>query len=85
MTDQLHKIFSKSRRNDDINVVYSIFFKNAYYNLEAYKEGYTESNDYCYIENLTDDEGDAETFLKYILNGKAYPVHIKDLADDFFR
>lgn len=84
MTDQSHKIFFKTKKNDDIQVVYSVFFKNAYYSMECYREGIDDNKNYCYIENLTDDEGEAETFLQLMTNGKVYPVHIKEIAEDYF-
>lgn len=84
MTEQSHKMFTRIKRNDDINVVYKVFFKNAFYSLECYREGWTNKKDYCYIENLTDDEGKAETFLQLILNGRVYPVHINELVEDLF-
>jgi hypothetical protein len=84
MTEQLHKSYSKVIRDEDIRVVYKLIFKNAYYGLECYKEGIRGENNYCYIENLTDDEGEAEAFLKLMAKGKVFPVHIKDMAEDYF-
>jgi hypothetical protein len=43
-----------------------------------------EQNDYCLAENITDDETEAEVFLKHLSKGIAFPVHIKDLVDDYF-
>jgi len=74
-----------TKTNEDTCIVYSVFFKNAYYDIECYKENWTNKKDYCYVENLTDDEGEAETFLQLVSKGKAYPVHIKDLAEDYFK
>lgn len=85
MTELSQKILVKAKGNDCLNIVYRIYFKNAYYSLESYREGWTDNKDYCYIENLTDDEGEAETFLKLLLKGGVYPVHINELAQDYFR
>lgn len=85
MTELSQKILLNAKGHDDINIIYRIFFKNAFYSLESYKEGWTDSKDYCYIENLTDDEGEAESFLKLMVIGRVYPVHIKELAQDYFR
>lgn len=84
MIQQLQKSF-KEIRDEDIQVVYKLFFKNAYYSLECYREGMESGRNYCYIENLTDDEGEAEAFLKLMAKGKVFPVHIKDMAEDYFR
>ena len=83
MTDQIHKSF-KEMKDEDIKVIYKLYFKNAYYSLECYSEGMEGERNYCYIENLTDDEGEAEAFLKLMAKGKVFPVHIKDMADDYF-
>lgn len=70
---------------DDIIIKYNIIFKNALYSLECYKEGSDMDSimDYCFIEDFTDDEGEAESFLHRIARGTALPVHIKDLVEDF--
>lgn len=71
---------------DNCKVVYNLIFKNALYSFECYKEG-TNKNDltnYCYIENFTEDEGEAETFLISMVKGKVFPVHIKDMIEDYF-
>lgn len=85
MTQQPHMMPYKTKVNEDDHIIYNIFFKNAYYDLESYKEDWTDNKDYCYIEKLTDDEGEAETFLQLLLKGKVYPVHISELAQDYFR
>jgi len=85
MTQESHKILIKTKTNEDPRIVYSVIFRNAYYDLECYKVDWKEKKDYCYIESLTDDEGEAETFLQMISRGKAYPVHIHDLAEDYFQ
>jgi len=70
---------------EDVKIVYNLFFRNALYSLECYKEDrdFDNCNNYSFVENITDDEGEAETFLKRISKGKALPVHIKDLAEDY--
>jgi len=85
MTEQSHKILVTTNTNENTHIVYRVFFRNAYYDLECYKENWTDNKDYCYIENLTDDEGEAEAFLQLISKGKVYPVHINDLAEDYFK
>ncbi len=72
--------------NDELQVVYNLIFQNAYYSLECYIKGSNpkEIKRYCLVENFTDDEGEAEVFLHRLAKGKAYPIHIKDLAEDFF-
>lgn len=84
MTEQSLKTYSKTIKDENIQIVYKLIFKNALYSLECYREGMDGQKNYCYIENLTDDEGDAETFLQLIAKGKVFPVHIKDLAEDYF-
>lgn len=85
MTELSHKILVTTNTNEAAHIVYRIIFKNAYYDMECYKENWTEKKDYCYIEALTDDEGEAETFMRLMIRGKAYPVHIMDLSEDYFR
>lgn len=72
---------------EEFQIVYNLIFKNALYSLECYKEGGNVGlvNDYSFVENITDDEGEAEIFLKQLEKGKAFPVHIKDLVEDYFR
>lgn len=72
--------------NEDVVVIYNLIFQNAYYSLECYKEGNRKQSlsDYCFVEDFTDDEGEAEGFLQRIVKGKVFPVHIKDLVEDFF-
>jgi hypothetical protein len=69
---------------EDITVVYNLIFKNALYSVESYVEAGERKKNYCYIENITDDEGEAEAFLKQMIKGKVFPVHIKDMAEDYF-
>ncbi len=70
---------------DNNQIVYHLIFKNAFYSIECYIEG-SERNkrSYCYIEDITDDEGEAEIFLKLMIKGKVLPLHIKDMAEDYF-
>lgn len=83
MIEQVLKSNTKRTNMEDIQVVYRVLFKNALYSMECYVEGNTDKNNYCYIENITEDEGEAETFLKLISNEKVLPVHVKDIAEDF--
>lgn len=73
--------------SEKIQVVYNLIFKNALYSLECYKEGNnkTDLNNYCLIEDITDDEGEAEAFLYTMVKGKVFPIHIKDMVEDYFR
>ena len=71
---------------DNLQVVYNLIFKNTLYSIECYKEDYDMDNNvnYCLIEDITDDEGEAETFLRMMAKGKVYPVHISAMAEDYF-
>ena len=71
--------------NDDLQVVYNLIFQNCYYSLESYRKSNIskDEGDYCLLENFTDDEGEAEMFLHRMVKGKVYPVHMKDMAEDF--
>jgi hypothetical protein len=84
MTNQMLKTFCKTVKDEKIGIVYHLSFRNALYSLECYREGLEGQKNYCYIENLTDDEGEAEAFLQLIAKGKVFPVHIRDLAEDYF-
>ena len=68
-------------------VVYNLIFKDAFYSLGCYIEGKDKEEllNYSIAENITDDEGEAEFFLKSIIKGKVLPIHIKDVAQDYFR
>ena len=72
--------------NKNITVVYNLKFNNAFYDIECYREGYNSEtiNEYSYINELTDDEGEAEVYLRILEKGKVFPVHIKDIAEDYF-
>lgn len=75
----------KRTKAEDIQVVYHLIFKNALYSLECFVDSSENDKDYCYIEDMTDDEGEAEAFLKLIAKGKVLPIHIKDMVGDYFR
>lgn len=80
------RIKTTSARERDIEIIYNLIFKNALYSLECIRVGCCddESNSYCFAENITEDEGEAEVFLQKLVMGKVFPVHIKDLAKDYF-
>lgn len=80
----MRKTIRKTVKDEDISIVYQIYFNNALYSLECYREGKDGQQNYCCIEKLTEDEGEAETFLQLISKGKVHPVHIRDLAEDYF-
>lgn len=84
MTDKSLNTYAKNFIDEETKIVYNLIFKNALYSLMCYKEASNKSYDYCYIEDFTDDEGEAEVFMKRLIEGKVKPVHIKDLAEDFF-
>ena len=74
-----------SVRENEIEIMYKLVFKNALYSLECIRVGGNdEPNNYCFAENITEDEGEAEVFLLKLIKGKAFPVHIKDLVEDYF-
>ena len=86
MIEHLLKSNTKTIRTDNIEVVYNLIFRNALYSIECYKEGkeLSNQNNYCYVEDVTDDEGEAESFLHLMARGKVFPVHINDMAVDYF-
>ncbi|NLP16606.1 MAG: hypothetical protein GX379_06190 [Clostridiales bacterium] len=85
MSQSLRTI-TTSAKDENIEIVYNLIFKNALYSLECIRVGSNdnETNNYCYVENITDDEGEAELFLKILAKGMVFPVHIKDMIDDYF-
>jgi hypothetical protein len=87
MIEQSLKSNTKTIQTENIKVVYNLIFRNALYSLECYKEGCNKenTNNYCVLEDLTDDEGEAEAFLHLMAKGKVFPVHINDMAEDYFR
>lgn len=74
---------NRDRYTDQI--VYHLIFKNAFYSMECFVDGCTDNNKYSYIEDITDDEGEAETFMKLMAHGRVHPLHIRDMAEDYFR
>lgn len=84
MIEHSLKTNTKKIKIENIKVVYNLIFKNALYSLECIADGSELENNYCYIENFTDDEGEAETFLRQIAKGKVHPIHLKEIAEDFF-
>lgn len=71
---------------EHVEVYYNLIFKNALYSLECYKGRMVNRcpNNYCIVENITDDEEQAEEFLSLMADDKVMPVHINDIAEDFF-
>lgn len=86
MVEQMLKSNTRTIHTEDIQVVYNLIFKNALYSLECYKAGTdgSEPKDYSLVEDITDDEGEAEAFLHLMAKGKVLPVHIFDMAQDYF-
>ena len=86
MVEHLLKSNTKTIRTENIEVVYNLIFKNALYSIECYKEGtdFSNPNNYSIVEDITDDEGEAESFLQLMARGKVFPVHMNDMAVDYF-
>lgn len=84
MEEQSLNTYKKTIKDEETQVVYSLIFRNALYDFECYLETGNSRRHYCYIENLTEDEGEAEVFLQQMKNGKVLPLHIKDMAEDIF-
>lgn len=84
MLKQSYKSKIVKVNTEDKEVIYHLIFKDAFYSIESYIEGSTDKNHYSYIEAVTDDEGEAENFLKLLAKGKVHPVHIKDMAENYF-
>ncbi len=86
MVEHLLKSNTKTIRTENIEVVYNLIFKNALYSIECYKDGtdLSNPNNYCIVEDITDDEGEAESFLQLMARGKVFPVHMNDMAIDYF-
>ncbi len=87
MIEHLLKSNTKTIRTENIQVVYNLIFQNALYSIECYKtdSDLSNPNNYCLVEDITDDEGEAESFLRLMAKGKVFPVHINDMAIDYFR
>lgn len=85
-TMQSLRTITTSSRENEVEIIYNLIFKNTLYSLECRRVGGNDSgpNNYCFLENITEDEGEAEDFLQRLVKGKAFPVHIKDLVDDYF-
>lgn len=86
MLEQSLKSNTRLVKTENVQVVYNLIFKNALYSLECYKERSNNKNlnNYCLIDEITDDEGEAEAFLNKIARGKVFPIHIRDMIEDYF-
>lgn len=84
MIEQTLKKSTRRVKVENIQLIYNLIFKNAHYSLECFAEGSEMDNNYCYIENFTEDKEKAERFLKLLAKGKVFPVHIKEIAEDRF-
>lgn len=84
MTGQLLRSNTTKVTAEEVTVIYNLIFKNAMYSIEGYIEGSEDKKNYCYIEDVTDDEGEAEAFLKQMVKGEVLPIHIEDMAEDYF-
>ncbi len=84
MVEQSLNTYKKTIKDEETQVVYNLIFKNALYSFECYRDGKIGRKNYCYIENITEDEGDAETFLHMMAKGQVLPIHIQDMAEDYF-
>ena len=84
MLEQSYKSKLIKVSTEDKEVIYHLIFKDALYSMESFIEGSNDENHYNYLEGVTDDEGEAEYFLKFLSKGKVHPVHIKDVAVDYF-
>lgn len=87
MIIQSLKSNTKKINVENIKVVYNLIFENALYSLECYKVGCDnrDQNSYCYVENITDDEGEAEAFFHRSVKGKVFPIHMNDIVEDYFQ
>jgi hypothetical protein len=74
----------KTIKDEEIQVVYKLIYKDSEYGIECLREGMEGRGSYCRLENLTEDEYEAERFLQLVAEGKVYPIHIRDLAEDYF-
>lgn len=85
-TMQLLRSITTSARKSEVEITYNLIFQNALYSLECIRVGSNdkETNNYCFVENITEDEGEAEVFLQRLVSGKVFPVHIMDLVEDYF-
>ncbi len=84
MIEQSLKLKTKRITVENILVVYNLIFKNALYSIECYIEGNRKQNNYSFVENITEDEGEAEFFLELMAKGRVLPIHIKDMKEDYF-
>ena len=87
VVEQSLKSSTKVIKTENVQVVYNLIFKNALYSIECYKDGSSRKNpnEYCYLEDITDDEGEAEIFLYQMAKGKVFPLHIIDMVEDYFK
>ena len=84
MLGQSLKTVIRTTKTEDIELVYNLHFRNTLYSIECYKDGCTNDNpiNYYLLEDITDDEGEAEDLLNILAKGKVFPIHIKEIVED---
>lgn len=87
MIEQSLKYITKKVQAGNLQVIYNLIFSNALYSLECYKDGCSlqDPNNYYFVEDITEDEGEADDFLDLLVKGKVAPVHINDIVEDYFQ
>jgi len=85
MKSIITKTVAAGRKEEE--VIYNLIFRNALYSLECIRVGSNENepNHYCYVENITEDETEAENCLRILARGKVMPVHINDVIEDYLK
>lgn len=67
-------------------ITYHLFEHNHHYAVECYRAHSDKKNpkNYCILENLTEDEEKANEFIQILYQDQVLPLHIADVASDFF-
>lgn len=67
-------------------IIYHLFEHDHHFGIECYKSHCNKSNpmNYCFVDNITEDEDEAKHFVQDICNRQVFPLHIADIATDYF-
>ena len=69
-----------------VNITYNLISDGRYYGIECYKEGASCDNlrDYSSVSRITKERKETEKILQLLIEKNVFPVHLKDVIEDFF-
>lgn len=69
-----------------VNITYNLISDGRYFGIECYKEGASCENprEYSSVLQITKNREKAEKILQTIIEKDVFPVHLKDVLQDYF-